>query len=241
MLRFPNASGLSPILASVCLAIALPQAGFAATPDTLPKANPFGPAQVLTDSSVLGRWEINSHDLGDKEDPLNRGRAVFHFYADHKVEMHIWSMFTDSTGPATVYNGSRMSGTWFVRDTLLGIVGKECEGFNAIGEKECGIMESHEDFGHDTDWSVVKPREGKRYIVDADMSGMLAWQYRGADRDITPPSFWTGAAPVRPRAYGLQRKPGPAPAAPLYDLLGRRPVAQPAVTPRFRERVPAIR
>lgn len=243
MFRFPNASGLSRILASAFpatfLVLAPPQAGLAVSLDTLPKAYPFGPAQILTDSSILGRWEINSRDLGDKEDPLNRGRAVFHFYADHKVETHAWSMFTDSGDMAPEYNGSRMSGTWFVRDSLLGIIADDCEGFNAIGERECVSMKSHEDFGHDTDWSVVKPREGKRYLLDPDRTGMLAWQYRGADRDVTPPSFWTGAAPVRPRAFGLKPKPETAPVAPAYDLLGRRPAglpaSHPALTPRFRK------
>jgi hypothetical protein len=232
MLRHTLIASLSVLLASASLASARPYARSSALADTLPRAVHFGPPEVLTDSSVLGRWEINSDDSDVHSDSDARGRLVMHFYADHSMESHMWMMVPDSDGNA-VYSGAWWAGTWFVRDTLLGTIVKECKGFTAENERECASWESEPDFGMDTGFSVVEPLEGHRYMHDSGMFAMLMFKYRGPDRDVTPPAYWTEGVPVRPRASGL-RAPGPVPAGPVYDLLGRRPGGAQAFTPRFR-------
>jgi hypothetical protein len=233
MLRLPIATCLSALLASASLAMARPGLLLAPLADTLPRAVHWGPPEVLKDSSVLGRWEINTEEFENRANPDFHGRMVIHFYADHSMEAHTWSMDIDSNH-STQYRGYRLAGTWFVRDTLLGMIKKECEGFTASDARECGSWESSGDFGHDTGMNVIQPFEGERYMHDTGMFAMLAWRYRGPDRDVTPPSFWSDAIPVRVRAYGLRQNPGSAPTGPVYDLLGRRPGTVPAVTPRFR-------
>lgn len=237
MRRLSLPACLSALLASASLtlphpALARPGARFAALEDTVPKVRPFGPAEVLTDTSVLGRWEIDTDDFGDRADTNFRGRMVTHFYADHTMETHYWSLSLDSDRVPD-YSGSHLAGTWFVRDTLLGVIMTDCQGFTPRDERECAASKSEEHFGKDTGISVIAPRAGDRFMRDTSMFAMLVFKYGGPERDVDPPSFWVEGVPVRPRAY-VPDNSVPVPAGPLYDLLGRRPRTIPAATPRFR-------
>lgn len=208
---------LAPVFLFVTLAASVPMLEHLAPRNSIVKEGKAGEPVPAADSLVIGRWEINSEELGALEDTSHRIRWVFQFSANHAYEMRLWMKEgAGKQGEAAGYVGIQASGDWFVHEGKLGMVPVECAGFAGRGEEECRI--EADELG-DTSLHVLRIRDGRRHMEQ----GILQMAWRGLERDMAPPSFWPAGLPVRRwgRLSPLER-PG---AGKPIDALGRSPTA----------------
>src|SRR5687767_1603851 len=102
-------------------------------------------AMPLSDSLVVGFWDFNTEEFAPDDTLEAQIRMAGFFSEQHTFESMHWSRYEGyrdaSTGKiGTLYTGVRMTGTWFIRDTLLGMVYSSCAGFTDPGRRECETM-----------------------------------------------------------------------------------------------------
>lgn len=181
---------LAPIILFVTMASSAPLLEHLA-PRNMAKEGKAGETVPAADSLVIGRWEINSEELGASQDTAYRIRWVFQFSANHVYEMRLWLREgSGKPGEPAEYVGIQVSGDWFVHEGRLGMVPVECAGFAGRGEEECRIEAG--ELG-DTSFHALQTRDGQRRMEQ----GIVRMTWRGPERDMAPPSFWPAGLPVR--------------------------------------------
>lgn len=214
---------------SVCLAPGPAVSAAAALPPPdesrlLPFAETWTPGtriDAIVETLVVGRWEIDSRDLGQKEDPQYRYRWVFHFSPDHTVEMRIWLKdgYTGAEGDPPVYFGLVQTGDWFINDGRIGIISRQCHGLTAPAQLEC---DTEEDEIGDTSYQILQ-RQDDGVFLSSGESALVRFTFKGRDRDMSAPAFW----PAGVSLYETKRKVRSPPKAgvwemPAFDAKGRR-------------------
>jgi hypothetical protein len=184
----------------------------------------------IVESLVVGRWEIDSRELGQKEDPQYRYRWVFHFSPDHTVEMRIWLKdgYGGAEGDPPVYFGLVQAGDWFIKDGKIGIISRQCHGLTAPAQRECDI--EIDEIG-DTSYQILQRQDDEVYLSSGE-SALVRFSYKGRDRDMSAPAFW----PVAISLYETKRKDSnrlkiPSWEIPAFDANGR--MISPGAEPPF--------
>lgn len=192
----------------------------------LPLTEPWTPATLidsLVETLVVGRWEIDSRELGQKEDPQYRYRWVFHFFPDRTVEMRIWLKdgYGGAEGDPPAYFGLEQAGDWFIRDGRIGIISRQCFGFTAAAQRECD--DETDEIG-DTSYQILQRQENGIFLA-ADESAVVRFSFKGRDQDMSAPAFWPAGQSLeasmrdkRKARDGTQAAPRKAPA---FDAKGR--------------------
>jgi hypothetical protein len=188
-------------------------------------------ALPLSDSLVVGFWDFNDDDFPQPDSSDTKIRLAAFFTPNHAFEVGLW-MQSDplTTKPEDVHKAMRMTGTWFVRDTLLGMTYTTCTGLTESGRREC---ESDQDEQLDTGYLTLENQELRffglsRIMAPVDGWRLPLWRYEGPVRDMSTPAFWEGPA----LSLSRERRSLPAsldPAAagrPAFDVLGRRPAVR---------------
>lgn len=199
-------------------------------PPLLPFAETWTPGSridSLVESLVVGRWEIDSRELGPKEDPQYRYRWVFHFSPDHSVEMRIWLKdgYSGSEGDPPVYFGMVQAGDWFIMDGRIGIITRQCRGLTAPAQLECDI--EADEIG-DTSYQILQRRNDGVFLSSGE-SAFVQFTFKGRDRDMSPPAFWPAGISLRNGVRNERSRPKITGwEMPAFDAKGRMigPVAE---------------
>jgi hypothetical protein len=174
----------------------------------------------LVESLVVGRWEIDSRELGQKEDPQYRYRWVFHFSPDHTVEMRIWLRdgYGGAEGDPPVFFGLEQTGDWFIQDGKIGIISRHCHGLTAPAQRECDI---ETDAIGDTSYQILQRRENEVFL-SSEESGIVHFSFKGRDRDMSAPAYWPAGISLRATKPNTWKRPKAAGwEIPTFDAKGR--------------------
>jgi hypothetical protein len=214
------ASTVSLGLASVPKAAAQPHPDDSRLLPAVDSLNPDARIDALAESLVIGRWEIDSRELGQKEDPQYRYRWVFHFSPAHTVEMRIWIKdgYGGVEGDPPAYFGLAEAGEWFIQDGKIGIISRQCLGLTASGQRECDI--EVDEIG-DTSFQVLQRGEDAVFLSSEESTG-VRFPFKGRDRDMSNPDFWpTGSAWIDPKRGSRNRPSRAGREVPIFDVKGR--------------------
>ena len=169
---------------------------------------------AIVKSLVVGRWVIDSRDLGQKEDPQYRYRWVFHFSTDHAVEMRIWLKdgYAGSEGDPPVYFGLVQTGDWFIHKGRIGIISRQCRGLTAPAQLEC---DTEADEIGDTSYHILQ-RQKDGVFLSSGESAPVRFTFKGRDRDMSAPAFWPSVnwpalMGMKPACTGMPRPFDPGP------------------------------
>lgn len=159
----------------------------------------------LVESLVVGRWEIDSRDLGQKEDPQYRYRWVFHFSPDHTVEMRIWLRdgFGGEEGDPPVYFALEQAGDWFIKQGKIGIISRRCRALTEPAQGEC---ESESDEFGDTSYQILQRQEDGVFL-STEESAVVRFAYKGRNRDMSAPDFWPAGISSRASKANDRNRP----------------------------------
>jgi hypothetical protein len=213
-------------MASLCLlpvsaAAALPYPDDSRLPPSVETWTPDTRIDALVESLVVGRWEIDSRDLGQKEDPQYRFRWVFHFSPDHTVEMRIWIKdgYGGEEGDPPVYFGLEQAGDWFILGGRIGIISRRCHGMTAPAQRECDV--EADEIG-DTSFQVLQRRNDSVFL-SSEESAVVLFTFKGREGDMSAPAFWpAGASRIDPAREARNRAMLVGRKAPAFDAKGRR-------------------
>lgn len=180
-------------------------------------------ALPLTDSLVIGFWDSESEEISPDDTSKADIRLAGFFTGQHEFEQTVWMKERWYPDTATVYTGLRMTGTWFIRDTLLGMITRTCVGFTETGRRECAVdSDGLGDTGYVTLEGMDLPGFGRSRVMKMTMENweLPIWRYEGPVRDMSDPDFWK-EAPLALRPYRLLPESGNR--TPAFDVLGRLP------------------
>lgn len=214
------------LVASLCLppitaATALPYPDDSRLPPSVETWTPDTRIDALVESLVVGRWEIDSRDLGQKEDPQYRFRWVFHFSPDQTVEMRIWIKdgYGGEEGDPPAYFGLEQAGDWFIQGGRIGIISRRCHGFTMPAQRECDV--EADEIG-DTSFQVLQRRNDSVFL-STEESAVVRFTFKGRDRDMSAPAFWpAGTSRIDPERDVRKRTMTAGRKAPAFDVKGRK-------------------
>jgi hypothetical protein len=177
----------------------------------------------LSDSLVVGFWDFNTEDFDPNDTAMAKIRMAGFFTGQNTFEQAMWSKTSWYPDTTPIYTGIRMTGGWFIRDTLLGMFYTTCVGFTEQGRRECAI---EADGLGDTDYVTMEVMDlrvlGRSRVMRSTMENweLPIWRYEGTVRDMIDPGFWEGASLA---LLPYRRLPGRGNGAPAFDVLGRQP------------------
>ena len=170
--------------------------------DRIPSAR----IDALVESLIVGRWEIDTRDPGQEQDPQYRYRWVFHFSPDHTVEMRIWlkNGYAGSEGDPPVYFGLVQKGAWFIHGGRIGIVSRQCHGLTTQAQLEC----SAKAYGiGDTSYQILQRQDDEVYL-SSGASSPVRFAFKGRDRDMSTPDFWPAGVSLHGAMRKVRIRPG---------------------------------
>ena len=188
-------------------------------------------ALPLADSLVVGAWDFNTEEFPMDTSVEGEIRFAGFFTPQHTFELTMWAKYGEAADSQEVYKGLHMTGTWFVRDTLLGLITATCAGFTEPGRQECDT--EFDELG-DTDYVSLQDAEmpilgQSRIMQPAEGWKIPLLRFEGSERDMKEPDFWevpTHALRRDTRALRTSLSQGAAIEAPAFDALGRMPSGQ---------------
>jgi hypothetical protein len=184
-------------------------------------------ALSLTDSLVVGFWDYNTEELPLDTSAEGEIRFAAHLTEQHTFDLAMWAKYGDASDSGTIYKGLHMTGTWFIRDTVLGLVTGACTGITEAGRLEC---DTEKDELGDTDFVnlqvAVLPALGESRIMQPAEGWRIPFlRFEGSKPDMDAPEFWevpTLSLRRDARAFPASRSPAGL-GAPAFDALGRKP------------------
>lgn len=183
----------------------------------------------LADSLVVGAWDFNTEEWPLDTSVEGEIRFAGFFTPQHTFEIAMWAKHGGASNNGEVFKGLHMTGTWFIRDTSLGMIPATCTGFTEPGREECEI--EADELG-DTDYVSLQyadlPVLGRsRIMTPAEGWRIPLWRYEGPVRDMSEPDFWEGPTlALRRDGHPVFLAPGSDPGSPAFDVLGRMPAGR---------------